>query len=284
MYNSSQNPPPRWVLTVGRYSYLFCRGITLVIPVICIILALIHWTEMTPCIQRQVALICFWMIYWRFASPVDYVGRIWETVQFTVVFWIAETNNRADAQIIPDCLNTKGIFILGFIKTIFYIFLYTYTVASAIFILLILGILTYVLFSHFVLAPRRRRQQGLSQAQFDSLEEIEFRAIEHMDDDGERVCSICLIDFNNGEKLIQLPICKHLFHGECVKRWLQENSLCPYCRSDIKNSLEILKQDRGRSQDRYRSRRRSVELSNSIASPMFDPENANRSRNAQSAL
>lgn len=48
----------------------------------------------------------------------------------------------------------------------------------------------------------------------------------------EQSCSICLIDFERGEKLLQLP-CKHLFHEECITRWTERHTNCPNCRHDI---------------------------------------------------
>ena len=46
-------------------------------------------------------------------------------------------------------------------------------------------------------------------------------------------CPICLREFQNGEKTaIKLP-CEHLFHVECVERWLRQTSTCPSCRFEL---------------------------------------------------
>lgn len=46
-------------------------------------------------------------------------------------------------------------------------------------------------------------------------------------------CTICTDDFQNGERLSILR-CSHIFHANCLKRWLEnyQNS-CPLCRSYV---------------------------------------------------
>jgi len=47
-------------------------------------------------------------------------------------------------------------------------------------------------------------------------------------------CAICLADFVDGEKLRALP-CNgdHVFHPQCLARWLSRNPTCPCCRDDV---------------------------------------------------
>merc|ERR1712232_46947 len=45
------------------------------------------------------------------------------------------------------------------------------------------------------------------------------------------ICSICIEDFEPGEKLRILPLCGHVFHTECIMPWLTERSgSCPLCK------------------------------------------------------
>lgn len=46
------------------------------------------------------------------------------------------------------------------------------------------------------------------------------------------------------EKIIGLP-CSHLFHANCVNVYLEENSNCPVCRTDIEKILINLKETSG---------------------------------------
>lgn len=44
-------------------------------------------------------------------------------------------------------------------------------------------------------------------------------------------CAICLTDYEKGVKVCYLDTCHHLFHEECIKKWLSEfNHKCPVCR------------------------------------------------------
>ncbi|KMT09977.1 hypothetical protein BVRB_5g121930 [Beta vulgaris subsp. vulgaris] len=42
-------------------------------------------------------------------------------------------------------------------------------------------------------------------------------------------CSICLERFELGEEVIKLP-CLHVFHSNCIVRWLERILICPFCR------------------------------------------------------
>eukprot|EP00934_Nitzschia_sp_Nitz4_P004580 Nitzschia sp. Nitz4//scaffold42_size132992//63031//64562//NITZ4_003395-RA/size132992-augustus-gene-0.103-mRNA-1//1//CDS//3329551706//4570//frame0 len=51
-------------------------------------------------------------------------------------------------------------------------------------------------------------------------------------------CTICLEDFEPGERLMCLP-CTHVFHTRCVGRWLtQRSATCPLCKIDLYESDE----------------------------------------------
>jgi len=45
-------------------------------------------------------------------------------------------------------------------------------------------------------------------------------------------CTICLCEFDHDDDVRRLP-CMHLFHIECVDRWLTQSKRCPICRIDI---------------------------------------------------
>ncbi|KAL4022172.1 hypothetical protein IC575_015897 [Cucumis melo] len=45
-------------------------------------------------------------------------------------------------------------------------------------------------------------------------------------------CAICKEDFAVDEKIQELP-CKHAFHQDCLKPWLESNNSCPICRYEL---------------------------------------------------
>ena len=49
---------------------------------------------------------------------------------------------------------------------------------------------------------------------------------------GSVECVVCKDDLGVGDKCTELP-CKHLFHPQCIKPWLQRHNTCPICRGEI---------------------------------------------------
>ncbi|OIW14377.1 hypothetical protein TanjilG_15731 [Lupinus angustifolius] len=52
----------------------------------------------------------------------------------------------------------------------------------------------------------------------------------------DAVCCICLAKYENNDELRELP-CSHIFHKECVDKWLKINALCPLCKSEVGENL-----------------------------------------------
>ncbi|KAI4316264.1 hypothetical protein L6164_024261 [Bauhinia variegata] len=48
----------------------------------------------------------------------------------------------------------------------------------------------------------------------------------------DAVCCICLAKYENNDELRELP-CSHLFHKDCVDKWLKINALCPLCKHEV---------------------------------------------------
>ncbi|XP_031488391.1 E3 ubiquitin-protein ligase At1g63170 isoform X1 [Nymphaea colorata] len=52
----------------------------------------------------------------------------------------------------------------------------------------------------------------------------------------DAVCCICLAKYVDNDELRELP-CTHLFHSECVDKWLKINALCPLCKHEVGENL-----------------------------------------------
>lgn len=47
-----------------------------------------------------------------------------------------------------------------------------------------------------------------------------------------QVCSICLDEFLVGCEVTSLP-CSHLYHRDCIVKWLDKSLFCPFCRFQL---------------------------------------------------
>ncbi|KAF8775424.1 hypothetical protein HU200_004847 [Digitaria exilis] len=53
------------------------------------------------------------------------------------------------------------------------------------------------------------------------------------DDDAAQCCAICLGELAEGDKVKEMPRCRHGFHPECVDAWLRARASCPLCRASL---------------------------------------------------
>jgi hypothetical protein len=56
-------------------------------------------------------------------------------------------------------------------------------------------------------------------------------------------CSICITEFECGDKVSVLEKCKHVFHTECVEEWCRYKQDCPLCKCEIILSSSGLQKD-----------------------------------------
>ncbi|KAL2116558.1 hypothetical protein VTJ04DRAFT_8726 [Mycothermus thermophilus] len=57
-------------------------------------------------------------------------------------------------------------------------------------------------------------------------------------------CVVCVEDMAAGERAAVLP-CEHLFHGDCVRPWLELHGTCPVCRRSVEveeETKEVVKE------------------------------------------
>ncbi|KAK7838967.1 ring-h2 finger protein atl79 [Quercus suber] len=47
------------------------------------------------------------------------------------------------------------------------------------------------------------------------------------------VCVICLEEFENGQSCQVFSQCNHIFHSNCIGRWLKRRLTCPICRVSV---------------------------------------------------
>ena len=48
----------------------------------------------------------------------------------------------------------------------------------------------------------------------------------------EKQCVICLEEFKTGDEQTTVP-CFHVFHPDCINKWLTKNNSCPICKTEF---------------------------------------------------
>ncbi|WOL00051.1 RING-H2 finger protein ATL16-like [Canna indica] len=119
----------------------------------------------------------------------------------------------------------------------------TYSSLPILLAVAIVGMLV-LLVGYFVFVTRCRRRpfslssgQPATTAQFRGLDPGAIRSIPVVKFDVEAetaaFCAVCLSEFREEERLKLLPSCAHAFHVDCIDTWLQFNTNCPLCRSEV---------------------------------------------------
>ncbi|KAK8717881.1 hypothetical protein V6N13_045134 [Hibiscus sabdariffa] len=71
---------------------------------------------------------------------------------------------------------------------------------------------------------------GMLPANKASVEKMVKRVIV---EDGEKGgCMVCLEELGVGFHASRLP-CSHIFHGDCIGKWLDQSHYCPICRFEM---------------------------------------------------
>ena len=59
----------------------------------------------------------------------------------------------------------------------------------------------------------------------------------NVDVEEEPSCSICLCEYDRGEKVVRLP-CEHMYHESCLSSWTTHHTRCPLCNYDLMMGYE----------------------------------------------
>jgi len=78
---------------------------------------------------------------------------------------------------------------------------------------------------------------GLAPEKIAELPVIQYsnykKQMEHNHSTCESECSICLEAFESEDNVNTLYNCQHIYHLECIKKWLIGHKNCPYCRARV---------------------------------------------------
>ena len=68
------------------------------------------------------------------------------------------------------------------------------------------------------------------------LDEFQFKHLKKYSALKEDKCPICLQKYKGADIIKEFP-CKHIFHKNCIFKWLKSSNLCPLCKYDITNDV-----------------------------------------------
>ncbi|KAJ9162513.1 hypothetical protein P3X46_022278 [Hevea brasiliensis] len=78
--------------------------------------------------------------------------------------------------------------------------------------------------------------RGASMSALNKLKERTF--FEKKGDDGDELsgdCVICLEGLSGSQVALTKMKCNHIFHEECITRWLKVQNSCPTCRRELED-------------------------------------------------
>ncbi|CAO2146840.1 unnamed protein product [Urochloa humidicola] len=85
-------------------------------------------------------------------------------------------------------------------------------------------------------APPRYRAV-LSLADLHRLPSFAISDADGSDEIPASTCVVCLEAARSGERWRAMPACRHVFHADCVDRWLARSAACPLCRAAVSASM-----------------------------------------------
>ena len=68
------------------------------------------------------------------------------------------------------------------------------------------------------------------------LDEFQFKHLKKYSALKEDKCPICLQKYKGADIIKEFP-CKHIFHKNCIFKWLKTSNVCPLCKYDITNDV-----------------------------------------------
>ena len=97
---------------------------------------------------------------------------------------------------------------------------------------------------NIVISQREARKEIKKKVNFESLKVLKNSIYEeNLIQKYDNKCTICFEPFILGKTKISITPCEHIFHMECIKKWIESNGVNPFCPNCkycfIKNKDEI---------------------------------------------
>ncbi|KAL9673025.1 hypothetical protein QQ045_029278 [Rhodiola kirilowii] len=97
--------------------------------------------------------------------------------------------------------------------------------------------LNFIFYPHDFLRPSAH-DHDYNLCDLPSAKFREVAAKHSSDSDADDCCSVCLVEFDGEDEVSKLSGCGHVFHGECIRGWIERDRFtCPLCRSLLFSDL-----------------------------------------------
>ena len=73
------------------------------------------------------------------------------------------------------------------------------------------------------------------------MNEFQYKHIKKYSKIKEKKCSICLLKYKKSDIIKEFP-CSHVFHKNCILKWIEKSNICPLCKYNIEgdvNNIEL---------------------------------------------
>jgi len=219
--------PPLLENLKKKLTHLF--KIRYALPFVHLVFILMFWQQSTHCFTR-ISIINFVIIGFLSFSPTSLIQFDYLTVVLFFL-WIFKNDNSETAKEDPTCLDPQNNLFWNFSLWFFKFAIWTLTA----FMIIIVIFLMISLIREFLMHPAFQGP-GLPEDVINNLPLLKYK--EYIDPNSqhkkkEDICPICLELFKPEEDLRMIPNCEHVYHINCIKTWLDGNTICPYCRGEV---------------------------------------------------
>lgn len=219
----------RWsqLLEYGKYMFLLA---------LVIYTAYLWNTGLSICYRRVLLFLCG--LLFLFLQDAKGLLNVVVVLLVTLMLWSINSQNSLDLQRNPYCYDYQSnlFLLIGYI--VFNFSLAVFSVISLGFTVFLSITLCYDFWSSM---------RGQQYAAFHNTDVLNVAENKYLKENFQvtfnsrtmetNSCSICLANFDETEQIIMLPECKHIYHEGCLDQWLKINSVCPYCRFNVRDMI-----------------------------------------------
>ena len=80
------------------------------------------------------------------------------------------------------------------------------------------------------------------------LDEFQYKHVKKYNTIKEDKCAICLQKYKGIDIIKEFP-CKHIFHKNCILKWIRNSNMCPLCKYDITEDVNKIELNSNNDED-----------------------------------